>query len=909
MSVCIENGFCRYVINDDGTNGYFGAPDGPNRAVTDIPCAFVKTLDGECPATAAGIHDGLLTLGFAGAGVQVRIRIGSRETHTVFDVEEVQGSGVQELVFPHVPLTDVDDGFSPCLLGLNLKSNVLEFPGTVGFQGAVPSLKATSYAKFGIPGARIALAAAPYAELRNVLKRVADDADGIPVSNIGGPWALDVPINRGSYLFDFGDITEETVDDWIKLVRSIGFNQIDFHGGKSFRFGDCRPDPELYPDGPASLKAVIDKLHEAGISAGLHTYAFFIDKHCPWVAPVPDDRLAKDAVFTLAEPVDADTDIITVNESTADMSAVTGFFVRNSNTLHVGDELITYTGVNTEPPYGFTGCTRGALETKASSHEAGAKAGHLKECFGLFVPDPQTTLFDEVAQKAADLYNACGFDMTYMDALDGEDVLGGREWGWHYGSKYVFEFFNRIDRPALFEASTFHHHLWWVRSRLGAWDYPFRGDKRFIDVHVKGNESAHRMFFPPNLGWWSVKTWDGTAREPSYRDNIEYLCCKALGADTGLSLMGIKPETMGRPVFERLGGIIRQYETLRHEGYFSDEVKEQLRRPGDEFTLVQEPDGRWAFRPVMCYRRHAAQPGDAWTVENPHADQPVRLRIEALQSTMPPDDPDTMTIVSFEDASSLTIQDAAEGVSLKPATVEPAEDMAWKAIKFEATRSADEDSGTWAKVGQVSSPPLNLEKRRGFGVWIHGDGGGEVIAVQIAAPSNVAEGSAAFLVDIDFTGWKYIELVEPDSERLDEYSWPGSSNYSIYRSTVRYEGVETISLWYNGLKPGQTASCRIGPVVALPVREDGFSTPALSINGSELSFPVTMPAGSYLEVDSDSAVILYDRNGEVIEEVSLDEERPVMVSGENRIEFCARADGSTHLRANIVIMTHGKPIC
>ena len=232
----------------------------------------------------------------------------------------------------------------------------------------------------------------------------------------------------------------------------------------------------------------------------------------------------------------------------------------------MGDELITYTGVRTEAPWGFTGCERGAHGTKASAHGGGAEVGHLKECFGLFVPDPETTLFGEVAGKAAETANTCGFDMTYMDALDGEDILGGGEWGWHYGSKYVFEFYDRVDHPVLFEASTFHHHIWWVRSRYGAWDYPFRSDKRFIDTHVESNRGAARMFLPANLGWWSIKTWNGVNFEPSFRDNIEYLCCKALGSDTGLSIMGINPETMKRAVFKRLGGIISTYEAPAPRG-------------------------------------------------------------------------------------------------------------------------------------------------------------------------------------------------------------------------------------------------------------------------------------------------------------------------------------------------------
>ena len=40
------------------------------------------------------------------------------------------------------------------------------------------------------------------------------------------------------------------------------------------------------------------------------------------------------------------------------------------------------------------------------------------------------------------------------------------------------------------EMSTFHHHLWCVRSRYCAWDHPNRSHKRFIDLHIAENENS-----------------------------------------------------------------------------------------------------------------------------------------------------------------------------------------------------------------------------------------------------------------------------------------------------------------------------------------------------------------------------------------------------------------------------------
>jgi hypothetical protein len=150
--------------------------------------------------------------------------------------------------------------------------------------------------------------------------------------------------------------------------------------------------------------------------------------------------------------------------------------MRNSVTLHIDDELITYKSISKEPPYAFTDCQRGANGTRAAPHARDAKVHHLKECFGLFVADGDSTLFEEIAARIAEVFNDGGFDMIYLDALDGEDIIGGPEAGWHYGSKFVFRLWKHLKRPALMEMSAFHHHLWYVRSRFEAWDTPARGE-------------------------------------------------------------------------------------------------------------------------------------------------------------------------------------------------------------------------------------------------------------------------------------------------------------------------------------------------------------------------------------------------------------------------------------------------
>ncbi|MBI2190604.1 MAG: hypothetical protein HYU36_01300 [Planctomycetes bacterium] len=912
MSIRFQNDCLEYVISPEGKNLHFiDRRTGCDYLQADPPSPFARVKKGgqdhdSGKVCAAGSS---LAVEFPSAGVRAEFRVLTRPRYFILEVASLTGESVEELLFGHVPLAlqgCPDEPFAACALALNLQTNVPGLPG--------PSrlLRALCYPRFGFAGAQAALVACPPGEMREALQEAVLAAPDLPHSPLGGPWALDAPINEGSYLFNFGNVTEETVGDWIELLKKLGMSQLDFHGGRSFRFGDCRPDPAMYARGLASLRAVIARLHDAGIAAGLHTYAFFMDKRCPWVTPVPDPRLGKDARFTLARALAADEAIVPVEEPTGHMSAITGFFVRNSATLQVEDELITYTGVSKDSPFGFTGCTRGALGTRPSPHPRGSPAHHLKECFGLFAPDGDSTLLGEVASCTAEAFNECGFDMMYLDALDGEDVLGGPENGWHYGSKFVFELWRRLHKPALMEMSTFHHHLWTVRSRLGAWDHPTRSHKKFIDIHVRANEDCRRIFLPAHLGWWAVKTWEGPQGEPTYPDDIEYLCGKALGTDTGLSLMGIEPGSMASsPALARLAVIFQRYETLRCARAVPEAVKARLRVPGEEFRLVEQPGGGgWRFRPVE-YARHKLEASHGsgrhgWQVRNRFGPQPLRCRIEALFSAEPYDSDRNRLVADFHDPLRIGDSRAQEGVT---AGIEPgdAPDMTLAGCgRFTAMNSRPERRGSWASVTRRFSPPLNLKDHRALGVWVHGDGQGEVLNFQLRSPEHVTGAIGDHYVIVDFLGWRYISLIEPEGERYDDYAWPYGSIYSIYRESVDFAQIESLSLWYNHLPPGRPVACWISPVRALPLAKACIRNPGIEAGGRTLLFPSEIETGCCLEGESASEYVLYGPRGERLREVEPRGDPPILAEGVNSVAFVSEPrEGAAPVRARVTVIAEG----
>lgn len=931
MGAVIENDLFRLEVSPAGQGlRFIDKATGSDYSRSEkSPFARIRKDGREFAASEVTSSPGGIRVRFGDSKVEAVLRATPKKRHLVVEVVSLSGSGVEQLTFVNMPLSakgQPDEPFAACALALNLRTYVSPLPGPTSALGA------SCLKRVGFAGAKVALIGCPQSELRDIMKEVVSEAEDLPHSPVGGPWALDGPDNYRSYLFNFDGITLENVGEWIRLAKSLGITQIDFHGGTSFRFGDCRPNPSIYPNGFDDLKAVIDKLHEAGIQAGLHTYAACIAKEAPWVTPVPDPRLGKDATFTLAEDMTESDSIVKVRESTDMMSTVTGFFVRNGLTIQVDDELMIFGGISKEPPYAFTSCQRGAYGTRVSAHAKGAKVHHLKECFFLFQPDHKTSLFAEVAAKSAEAFNRCGFDTIYLDALDAEDIFDGREYGWHYGSKFTFELFKRLERPALIEMSTFHHHLWYVRSRMGAWDHPTRSYKKFIDNHCAANENNKRIFMPSQLGWWAVKTWGGALVEPTFPDDIEYLCAKCLGNDTGLALMGIHPRDLGNPYMMRLAEVMRRWENLRAANVVPESIKARLREPGKDFTL-RENAGKWTFSPTK-YDKHRVEGMDGWsnewTVANAFDRQPARLRIEALMSAAPYESPDAVTVADFDDPSKMPRRFSPPEITASLETVSDPVKVGSVSGEFTAESKLSGPRGAWSMVGRKWDTPIDLSAKQALGVWIHGDGSGAILNVQLRSPAHVSEALGEHYVKLDFTGWRYFELIEPEGERFADFFWPYNrpeaqwndtwnetegqkphwiwGAYHIYRENVNFGKVEQLSLWYNNLPSGKAVTTYLSPIKALPLVNGKLVNPAITVGGKTINFPVEIESGCYLEFNSMTDCKLYGPQGALIREVKPEGDAPVLDRGDNVVSFNCTGLPGINPRARVTVISAGDPL-
>ncbi|GAA4444439.1 hypothetical protein GCM10023091_34560 [Ravibacter arvi] len=917
-----------YVIDHEGRNlSFLDLKSGKDYLADDSTsfCAYVKKDKVLYHPSAVNLSGEQLEIRFDSAAVVAYVSFQSDKDRVIFKVDSVAGK-LDALTFVNIPLkleAVPDEPFAACLLSLNLKTHVQQLPALQDH------LWATSYEKFGLSGAEAAMIGVPQQEILPAIRTVMKSAADIPFSDKGGAWAQSNKEGYGSYLMDFGTLTEKTVDEWIARCDSLGFNQIAIHGAHYFfKNGDLELHKDKWPGGWADFKKINARLHQAGISSILLTYAYFIEKSSKYVTPVPSEDLGYFNAFTLNADIGAGDTEVEVRESTAEVSNIIGYFIQNSVTLRIGEELVEFAEVTKTPPYKFRGLKRGVNGTRAQAHAAGEKGYHLQQMFGLFVPGPETGLFNEIARKTARIVNENNFDGIYFDAIDGNNMLGGKENAWHYGSKFVFETARHLKPMVGMEMCDMPHHYWHYSSRWQAWDKAVRGYKRFVDVHMaalKSNDHRHgewigytgsinrlapmndgRLMLPLHMGWWGNHTWEPPQVETTFPDDMEYLLCKMIGNDAGLSMLGGTDEkTLNeKPLFRKLVALTRKYERLRQQGYFSEAVKAQLRQPGKEFTLVEE-NGKWGFRPVTYQKHTVSGLEGGWSLDNPYDGQPVRVRIHPLMSVAP-----------FEAAGNIMLADTGDLERLKPdgaaagVTGSISKSAGGDALVFTAHHDGSSPrEGAWIKWQKVFEPCLNLKTHQGMGAWIKGDGSGALLNLRLESPKHLSMGGRGdHFVKLDFKGWRYFELVEVESAAFNDYLWPDEYHnvYNSYLYKVVFDCVDKLQVWINNVPAGKTVSAEIRVVKALPLEELTIENPVVSIGKNTLTFPVKITPGMYLEYESMSDCRLFSPQGAFIQNVVPSGTALAALPGKNDIRMSVKTEGKVLPRVSVSVMTKGK---
>ncbi|MDO5565313.1 MAG: hypothetical protein Q4G59_01560 [Planctomycetia bacterium] len=786
---------------------------------------------------------------------------------------------------------------------LNINTSVVELPGLNNAAGGI------CFSELGYKGARYAMLGMPASELRAAMKQILLDLlaqakkneqlrESLPVINLaGGPFAMDIPKCNGVYVTAYNPLVTEEFDVWSEHLERFGIDQIDVHQGHPFTQADFRFNPKVYPNGASDFRVVSDRFKEHGILLGLHTYSAFLPWRTPYpgvedswsrshhISPVPSDELADVRQYTLSENISESATELGVKESTDDVQLRCSYLIWNSHFLRVDNELIEFNDVRRQDGRGFIKCVRGALGTTPAKHSQGTPVHHLGSFFDhYFAPKPGSELFFHVAQKTAQAYDEGGFGMIYLDALDGMSrQVANHDYSWYYTALFVREILRNIKTtPPLMEYSMMEPSIWAGRSRGGAADTCNRGYQRFIDNHFKQNAyTVTRRLLPSQMGWFDPRPAGGPGKDLNirtlHREWIEYIASKSLAKNYALSFRNI-PLGKTKPGAFISGEIFKRYDKLRRQNYFSKDVTDAIRPLGEHFTLIDKKPGvpmtdkiepgrftcAKASYPTLCLDADRK----TLTLDNPYSEQVPEIRIENRYSAAEYNDPNAVELIAFDEHKT-------------PGNL--------------TTKNFD--------------PGLNLLRNLAVGLWVFGDGGGQMLNIRLSNPSWRWSTYNDHIVKLDHKGWKYIQLAETDTGLYPELQWPIAEPWYqtvSLRAVLYYLEITSVHV----MVIGDTKNLRFRTLKALPIVETKLTNPTIESGGKRVIFQGAIPSGEYMEYQVGGRAIIRDPSGNETGEMKVVGTMPVLKAGKNELTLSGTCPstprGSSHWVWKLIGPTVGK---
>ena len=374
------------------------------------------------------------------------------------------------------------------------------------------------------------------------------------------------PLQNASWI-EIGSLNPENIDEHIEMAKRGGFRILKYSWGTySYGPGHFTFRKKTFPNGMADLKKLNDKIHAAGLNLAMHLHYNKATKQDAYVTPVPDDRLGKVRHFTLAEPVDAKADTISVNENPAGCTKG-----HQRRILKADDELIYYTDYTTEPPFKFTGCERGHLKTKAAAHKTGDAVDLLDvDTYYLFIRFAQDNdIQDETARRIARIYREAGpYELIYYDGA--EDVPSPL-W-FHVPNAQVRVFQLLKPEPSLSESAVNGHFSWHTNPRSNAYDAaPAPTYKDFCRKVMSRTAPVRAIDFSRAVFGWMYK-FEFTP------DTLEYVTSQAAAWDCPCGLMVPTMDMIkANPRWEDCLDVFKIWEDIRADQKLTEAQRRMLR--------------------------------------------------------------------------------------------------------------------------------------------------------------------------------------------------------------------------------------------------------------------------------------------------------------------------------------------
>ena len=918
-----------YEIGADGRNVSF-CDRLTGRNVLANSSSFMSVVkDGKRIGATSVIREGdNLLVRFGDSGVEAMVRVRSLPEYLTFELVSVNDPSVTTVELANLPLTLKkyvsstiascrDDDYAAAVIPLNIETHT---------QSADAVLLAEADRHVRLAGTKVAVLGCPTDQLLKRIEQIELD-QGLPHSTLGGVWARTSPEQMKSYLFV--DLSEDTADAMIDYAKAGGFGYIVVYDGVwDSSHGTYPVNLKHFPHGEAGLLAVSDKIHRAGLKFGMHNLDAVVDKTDALVHPVPAPGLK---VFperrrTLAAAIGPQDTFIPTATSPAGLLTKTDKSRYAGRDLLLGDEIITYDDLQTSPPYGFTGCKRGAQGTTAASHAAGIDIDNLAEFIGYYVPDVTGGLYDRIARAEAAALDKYGFDYIYPDGTGEYFPFWSDTITWYHYNLLISKLYAYTKREVMFGHTPITDYSWHVFSRGNTTDYVNTGVIEHFDREsVDGRKWCVADLDPFEFGWFGylVHAADAEATRPR---EMEYAWSKALAYGAAMSLETDKKTLDANGRTREIFATIRNWEELKLQNYFSESIRAQLRKPGQEFTPQRPANGQWAVRPVTYSSDRYVAGKQSWTEENRNAPQPLRVTVEAMPALAAYGD--AANIVLLDPARRLNLNTEGSGPMGSPArqTEGVVFNLRNNAQGFEvgaenhaaAPTASTADTVLGAKsepslIASVSTPgtgwgcaevildgPQDLRDRRALGTWVEGDGSGAYL--HFILEDNSRWSVRDYYVHLDFTGRRYVQMPVSAGGEVYNFAFPYSNYWSI--RNLDFRTISRVYVFLTNVAPHAAVNVRFGRLEALKETPAEVANPALTVNGEVVTFPATIPPEGYLEFSGTGQARIFDPNGFTKAEVIPRGKIPALRHGPNQIGYA----GDPHRPVKITLSTWGEAL-
>ena len=392
-------------------------------------------------------------------------------------------------------------------------------------------------------------------------------------------------------------VNENDIDKILSLAKDFAAGSVcQFHGFFS-NWGHFDISTTDYPTGIEGVKNVSSKCAKIGIHNTTYTLTTFLKPHPdvePYIAPIPDDRLAflkLDSELSLAEPITSDANSMKLKLSNGLTDELKDALKRFRKVLRIDNEMIEFKSWKStgDDIIICENLERGGWLTTTTSHKAKTKARYMfVSGYNNFYPGNQDMNM-EVAEHIGKVSADGGIGKIILDGYESILISGDDAYGRNTFIQKLYDMSR--NQETLFSGSNLGNYSWHIMSFM-SWgefdkDKGFRGT--MLENRLKFQTRLISSLIPNKLGQYYPD------KDTSIED-IEWLCNQISGWDSGVDLCMDYDNIHQNPDYDKLTATFRLWEEARINQVFNEKQKLNLRQTTSVYRLIKTTQGKYKLK-------------------------------------------------------------------------------------------------------------------------------------------------------------------------------------------------------------------------------------------------------------------------------------------------------------------------